>query len=110
MRQRCTSSTVLREDNVAKNDDMYSCHCYGFLQSCHVRYHIPGATTGFLGGLSTQAITSMARSYGVCRRRGHASVGIYGMEGNDCPGACLRLKVRLLKGEIGETLLNGCVT
>ena len=34
----------------------------------------------------------------------------YEMEVYDCPGVCLRLKVRLLKAGVFETLLYGCMT
>ena len=39
-----------------------------------------------------------------------ACFGRYKMETYDRPGVCLRLKVRMLKAEVMETLLCECVT
>ena len=62
----------------------------------------------YLGGLSTQTPTSCQRSKDGSDSRGHATIvssGLYDME--DAP---FTLKVRLLKTEVMETLLCGCVT
>ena len=43
-------------------------------------------------------------------QRAWACIQRYKMEIHDRPGVRLRLKVRLLKAEVGETLVYGCMT